>query len=70
MVDAPAEPKTASLTRQLAWYFGRLIAVCGLGLVVFWPGSAEQPNGVLFAVVMFAPTVGALLAKSFGGGGI
>ena len=41
MVDATAEPGTAGLTRQLAWYFGGLIAVYGLGLVAFRPASGE-----------------------------
>jgi len=68
--DVAAAPQTGNLTRQLAWYFGGLIAVYVLGLVTLWPASGEQPDDTLFLVVMFAPTVGALLATFFGGGGI
>ena len=58
------------MTRQLAWYFGGLIAAYVAGLVIFWPPSGEDPNQAIFFVLMFAPTVGAVLAWAFGGGRI
>jgi membrane protease YdiL (CAAX protease family) len=59
-----------SMTRQLVWYFGGLIATYVAGLVIFWPPSGEDPNQALFLVLMFAPTVGAVLAWAFGRGRI
>jgi membrane protease YdiL (CAAX protease family) len=56
--------------RQLAWYFGGLVAVYVIGLVVFWPAAGEQPGQGIFLVIMFAPTVGALLARFIAGGRI
>jgi membrane protease YdiL (CAAX protease family) len=58
------------MTRQLVWYFGGLIATYVAGLVAFWPDSGEQPGQAIFLVLMFAPTVGAVLARLFGGGRI
>ena len=40
------------------------------GSVIFWPPSGEDPNQAIFVVLMFAPTVGAVLAWAFGGGRI
>ena len=56
-----------NLTRQLLLYFGGLIAVYVIAVIAFW--DAEPKDG-LFIFVMFAPTVGALLARFFGGGKI
>jgi membrane protease YdiL (CAAX protease family) len=58
------------IMRQLGWYFGGLIAVYVAALAIFWPPSGEQPNQFIFLVLMFAPTVGAILARLFGGGRI
>lgn len=55
---------------QLALYFGGLIAVYAIGVVAFLPPSGGDPNEALFLVVMFAPTVGALLARIVAGGRI
>ncbi|MGB3592960.1 MAG: type II CAAX endopeptidase family protein [Ornithinimicrobium sp.] len=58
------------IVRQLLWYFGGLIATYVAGLIIFWPASGEQPNQAIFLVLMFAPTVGAVLARVFAGGRI
>ena len=58
--NTAAQPR---LGRQLGWYFGGLLVVYAIGLVVFWPPAGEQPSDALFLVLMFAPTVGALLAR-------
>jgi membrane protease YdiL (CAAX protease family) len=58
--DVRTEPR---LGRQLGWYFGGLLVVYAFGLAVFWPPSGEQPSDAIFLVLMFAPTVGALLAR-------
>lgn len=58
------------MVRQLVWYFGGLIATYVAGLAVFWPAPGEQPNQTIFLVLMFAPTVGAILARLFAGGRI
>jgi membrane protease YdiL (CAAX protease family) len=58
------------MTRQLVWYFGGLIATYVGGLILFWPAEGEQPNQAIFLILMFAPTVGALLARFLGGGRI
>ena len=52
-------------TRRLVLYFGGLIAVYVAAVAAFW--NAPQKDGV-FLAVMFAPTVGALLARFFGPG--
>ena len=52
-------------TRRLALYFGGLVAVYVLAVFAFW--NAEAKDGV-FVAVMFAPTVGALLARFLGPG--
>ena len=67
---SPTPRSTGSMTRQLAWYFGGLVAAYIAGLVIFWPPSGEDPNQAIFLVLMFAPTVGAFLAWAFGGGRI
>jgi membrane protease YdiL (CAAX protease family) len=59
-----------SLGRRLFWYFGGLVVVYSVGLVVFWPPAGQQPNQAIFLVLMFAPTVGALLARFVAGGRI
>ena len=51
--------------RRLVLYFGGLIAVYALSVAAFW--NAENKAG-LFVAVMFAPTVGALLARYLGPG--
>ena len=61
---------TAHPTRAYAWYFIGLIAAYVAALVAFWPEPGRQPNQAIFLAVMFAPTVGALLALFFGGGHI
>lgn len=65
-----ADKPRAGMARQLAWYFTGLIAAYAAGLVIFWPPSGEQPNQSIFLVIMFAPTLGAVLARLFGGGRI
>jgi membrane protease YdiL (CAAX protease family) len=52
-------------TRRLTLYFGGLIVVYVAAVFVFW--NAEVKDGV-FVAVMFAPTVGALLARFVGPG--
>ncbi len=47
-------------TRRLVLYFGGLIAVYVAAVAAFW--NAEDKS-LLFVLVMFAPTVGALLAR-------
>ncbi|MGB5951996.1 MAG: type II CAAX endopeptidase family protein [Ornithinimicrobium sp.] len=59
-MKATTEPR---LGRQLGWFFGGLLVVYVIGLVAFWPSAGEQPNPALFFILMFAPTVGALLAR-------
>jgi membrane protease YdiL (CAAX protease family) len=51
--------------RRLALYFGGLIVVYVVSVSAFW--NAEERDGV-FVAVMFAPTVGALLARFVGPG--
>jgi membrane protease YdiL (CAAX protease family) len=59
-----------SLLRQLTWYFGGLIGFYLIGLAMFWPEAGQEPSSALFTVLMFAPTVGALLAWLIGRGRI
>lgn len=59
-----------SLRRQLVWYFVGLFVVYGIGLAAFWPPEGQDPNKSVFLVLMFAPTVGALLAHWAAGGRI
>lgn len=54
----------------MAWYFGGLIVVYVGGVVALWPAPGASPSPLVFAVVMFAPTVGALLAHFLAGGRI
>lgn len=56
--------------RQLAWYFGGLIAAYAACLVAFWPAEGEEPSAALLLCLAYAPLVGALLARFFGGGRI
>jgi membrane protease YdiL (CAAX protease family) len=66
-----ADSATRSRTgRQMLLYFGGLLATYAIGMVAFWPPEGEQPNDVLFLLIMFAPTVGALLVRLLGGGRI
>jgi membrane protease YdiL (CAAX protease family) len=51
--------------RRLVLYFGGLIVVYVAAVAAFW--NAEVKDGV-FVAVMFAPTVGALLARFIGPG--
>lgn len=55
------------VTRQMLLYFGGLIAVYIIAVLAFW--NVEDRQGV-FIFVMFAPTIGALLAKFLGKGRI
>lgn len=67
----PATPKRGRTTgAQLAWYFAGLVIVYVIGLVVLWPPRGGAPSPLIFVVVMFAPTVGALLARFVAGGRI
>jgi membrane protease YdiL (CAAX protease family) len=70
MTDTAQTPRTERIGRQFVWYFGGLIVTYVAGLVAFWPPAGEQPNQAIFLVLMFAPTVGAVLARLFGGGRI
>jgi membrane protease YdiL (CAAX protease family) len=54
--------------RRYAWYFGGLIAVYAAALMVFWPRGGGEPNEAVYLFVMFAPAIGALLARFFGPG--
>lgn len=56
--------------RQLACYFGALIAVYAAALAVFWPPEGEEPNAALLMVLAYTPLVGALAARFLGGGRI
>ena len=49
-------------TRSLIIYFGGLITVYIIAVITFW--NVEEKDGA-FIAIMFAPTVGALLAKFF-----
>ena len=51
--------------RRLVLYFAGLIVVYGLAVLAFWNAPAKDG---LFVAVMFAPTVGALLARFAGPG--
>jgi hypothetical protein len=51
--------------RRLMLYFGGLILVYVIAVIAFW--NAEAKDGV-FIAIMFAPTVGALLARFAGPG--
>lgn len=51
--------------RRLALYFGGLATAYVLAVVAFW--NAESKDGV-FLAVMFAPTIGALMARYLGPG--
>ncbi len=70
MSSQAVEPRTDGLTKQLVWYFGGLIVVYALAVAAFWPPEGEDPNQAIFLFLMFAPTVGALLARFLGGGRI
>jgi membrane protease YdiL (CAAX protease family) len=56
--------------RPLLWYLGGLVATYVTALVVFRPSAGGSPGAPMFAGIMFAPTVGALSARLFGGGRI
>ena len=60
MSSKVTELRTHSLTTQLLWYFGGLIAVYAAALVAFWPSAGQDPNQAIFFALMFAPTAGAL----------
>ena len=62
---APERTDPARDTRRLVLYFGGLIVTYVVAVAAFW--SAEEKTGV-FIFVMFAPTVGALLARFLGPG--
>ena len=70
MSSKVTELRTHSLTTQLLWYFGGLIAVYAAALVAFWPSAGQDPNQAIFFALMFAPTAGALLTRLLGGGRI
>ncbi|MCB9413228.1 MAG: CPBP family intramembrane metalloprotease [Actinobacteria bacterium] len=69
-VDVGEVKTGSSLGRQLFWYFGGLIAVYLIGMVAFWPPAGEQPDQMIFLVLMFAPTAGALLTWAVAKGSI
>ena len=54
--------------RRLAWYFGGLLVIYLGALIAFWPRGDGDPNPAVFFVVMFAPMIGALLARYLGPG--
>ena len=54
--------------RRLVLYAGGLILVYAAALAVFWPSGDDDPTSTIFVFVMFAPTVGALLARFAGPG--
>jgi len=54
--------------RRLAWYFGTLLVVYIGAIIVWWPTGDADPNPLMFLVVMYAPLVGALLARFVGPG--
>lgn len=64
----PRRTDPARDRRRLVLYFGGLIVVYVAALAAFWPSGDDDPTG-LFVFIMFAPTVGALLAR-FAGPGI
>ena len=68
--DGPVDRRTDPLRnrRRLAWYFGALLLVYVGAIVAFWPDGSDTPDQTLFFFVMFAPTIGALLARSLGPG--
>lgn len=70
MSESESLSKKVNLKKQLVLFFGGIIAVYILALLAFWPKDGGDPNKAIFLVIMFAPTVGALLAKFFGGGRI
>ena len=65
-VDARTDP--ARDAKRLWLYFAGLLATYGVALVVFWPGEGQGAPDTLFLAIMFAPTVGALLARFVGPG--
>ena len=62
---APERTDPGRDARRLILYFGGLILVYVVAVIAFW--NAETKAGVLTAI-MFAPTVGALLARFAGPG--
>jgi membrane protease YdiL (CAAX protease family) len=54
--------------RRYAWYFGGLLVVYVAALAAFWPRGGAELNETVYLFVMFAPTVGALLARFLGPG--
>lgn len=70
MSTTSAAKRPGSMGRQLAWYFGGLIAAYAACLVAFWPAEGEEPSAALLLCLAYAPLVGALLARFFGGGRI
>ena len=59
-----------SVVRQLAWFFGGLIAAYVTCLAFFWPSEGENPSTALLVCLAYTPLFGALLARFFGGGRI
>jgi membrane protease YdiL (CAAX protease family) len=58
--------KNTSLKKQLSLYFGGILIVYIIALALFWPRNGGKPNDTIFLFIMFAPTIGALIAKFFG----
>ena len=54
--------------RRVGLYFVGLIVVYAAALAAFWPSGGDDPNQSIFVFLMFAPTVGALLARFLGPG--
>ncbi len=70
MTENEKNLNNVNLKKQLALFFGGIIAVYIIALLAFWPKDGGDPNKAIFFVLMFAPTFGALLAKFFGKGSI
>lgn len=54
--------------RRVVLYAVGLIVVYTVAIAAFWPSGDDDPNQAVFVFLMFAPTVGALLARFFGPG--
>jgi membrane protease YdiL (CAAX protease family) len=65
MQTSPNRTDPARDGRRLALYFGVLVAVYAVAVAFFWNAAHRD---VMFLVVMFAPTAGALAARFLGPG--
>lgn len=64
----PSRLDPARDVRRVVLYAVGLIVVYAAALAAFWPSGDDDPNQAIFMFLMFAPTVGALLARFFGPG--